>query len=177
MLRKGWNQEKQRQNRENTSPPNPDNTLTIAHITHIGQWILQIDPDPIRPQYRDLVHDLRAGGIEISDRRFVKLQKLLAASAIYHGNEQITVMDLWILKHVWNREEQIPLLEKLVDRFIEEHQQSVPEQSRTAYRSHNLIKIKDIEQAIANLRAGDQQDSFIRDCEQIKTANPGSACR
>ena len=165
LLLKGWHQEIYRQNRDRGAAPAND-SLTIDDIRKIGAWIESIDLNAIRGDYTALIQQLRASGIEISDRRFVKLQKLLAASAIYHGQERATVLDLWILKHVWNREEQIPLLEQLVEQFIAEHRPQVPEPVRAAYPTATAAQT--IEAEIAKLAAAASQDAFLRDCEQIQ---------
>ena len=51
---------------------------------------------------------MRDLGIAFSDRRAVKGQKLLAASAVLCGRDRgEQPADLWVLRYVWDREEQI----------------------------------------------------------------------
>jgi MoxR-like ATPase len=51
----------------------------------------------------------------------VKVQKLLAASSIMCGRTQATPADLWVLRYVWDREEQIEPLAALINGILELH--------------------------------------------------------
>jgi MoxR-like ATPase len=79
----------------------------------------KIDLSPIRKQYVDLVHNLRNTGIKVSDRRAVKIQNLLAASALMCGRSAAILSDLWVLKYIWDTEEQIEILAGIIDTIIE----------------------------------------------------------
>jgi MoxR-like ATPase len=65
------------------------------------------------------VHNLRNTGIKVSDRRAVKIQNLLAASAVICGRTEAVLSDLWVLKYVWDTEEQIEILAGMIDHIIE----------------------------------------------------------
>ncbi len=52
--------------------------------------------------------------MDISDRRAVRLQRVIAASALLCGRLEGRISDLWILRHVWDREEQIEIIESIV---------------------------------------------------------------
>lgn len=94
-----------------------------------------IDLKPIYEVYLNTIINLRNTGIAISDRRAVKLQNLIAASALICGRNEATLSDLWVLKHIWDTEEQIEILEGIINRTIEkdDHQKSHPQalQNRT----------------------------------------------
>jgi MoxR-like ATPase len=81
--------------------------------------------DEILATYKGLVFQIRAEGISLSDRRVVKILKLLAASAYLDGREHADASDLFVLKHIWNNEDQAALLEAVVqpvlDAFYREH--------------------------------------------------------
>ena len=81
--------------------------------------------DDILASYKGLVFQIRAEGISLSDRRVVKILKLLAASAFLDGRKQADASDLFVLKHIWNNEDQAALLEAIVqpvlDAFYREH--------------------------------------------------------
>ena len=64
---------------------------------------------------------MRDLGIALSDRRAVKLLKLVAASAVLCGRTSVLVSDLWVLRYVWDREEQIGPLAALVNGVLEPH--------------------------------------------------------
>jgi MoxR-like ATPase len=88
-------------------------------IIALQQLSRQVDLSPIRKQYVDLVHNLRNSGINVSDRRAVKIQSLLAASAVICGRTTAIPSDLWVLKYIWDTEEQIEILAGIIDTIIE----------------------------------------------------------
>jgi MoxR-like ATPase len=80
--------------------------------------------------YKGLVFQVRAEGVTLSDRRVVKLLKLFAASAYLDGRAQPDASDLFVLKHVWNTEDQAPLLEAIVTPVLEAHFREHPQARR-----------------------------------------------
>ncbi|WP_419868668.1 AAA family ATPase [Chryseobacterium sp. CT-SW4] len=88
-----------------------------------------VDLKPIYEIYLHTIINLRNTGIAISDRRAVKLQNLIAASALICGRKEAVASDLWVLKHIWDTEEQIEILEGIINRTIEkdESPQSHPQ--------------------------------------------------
>jgi len=80
--------------------------------------------------YKGLVFQVRAEGVTLSDRRVVKLLKLFAASAYLDGRTQPDASDLFVLKHVWNTEDQAPLLEAIVTPVLEAHFREHPQARR-----------------------------------------------
>ncbi len=79
----------------------------------------KVDLTPIQKEYIDLIHNLRNTGIKVSDRRAVKIQNLLAASAVMCGRTSAILSDLWVLKYIWDTEEQIEILAGVIDTIIE----------------------------------------------------------
>ena len=79
----------------------------------------QIDLTPIFDDYRELVRQIRAEGISLSDRRVVKLLKLVAAATLLRNERMASAADLWVLLHVWNRPEQISALQAIVGPVVE----------------------------------------------------------
>src|SRR5262249_55503976 len=55
--------------------------------------------------------------------RAVKVMKLLAASALLCRRSEVIPSDLWVLRYVWDREEQIDPLTALVNGILEQHAQ------------------------------------------------------
>ncbi len=80
--------------------------------------------------YKGLVFQVRAEGITLSDRRVVKLLKLFAASAFLDGRAEPDASDLFVLKHVWNSEDQAPILDGLVTPVLEAHFREHPQARR-----------------------------------------------
>jgi len=98
-------------------------------ITELQHQCKTIDLKPIYEVYLNTIISLRNTGIAISDRRAVKLQNLIAASALICGRGEAILSDLWVLKHIWDTEEQIEILEGIINRTIEkeDHAASHPQ--------------------------------------------------
>lgn len=111
VLLAGWKLE---QPLEGTSP-----VITPLEISALQAQARQVNLAPIRKQYLDLIHTLRNTGIKISDRRAVKIQNLLAASALICNRSEAILSDLWVLKYIWDTEDQIELLAGIIDAVIE----------------------------------------------------------
>ncbi len=103
---------------ENAAPVDKP-VITPAEIIELQQLSRQVDLLPIRKQYVDLVHNLRNTGIKVSDRRAVKIQNIIAASALMCNRTEAILSDLWVLKYVWDTEEQIEILAGIIDHIIE----------------------------------------------------------
>jgi MoxR-like ATPase len=67
--------------------------IAPQEIGQLQQACLQIDLSGVIPAYIDLVHNLRSTGIRVSDRRAVKLQNLVAASALLSGRAKAAIVD------------------------------------------------------------------------------------
>ncbi len=81
-------------------------------------------------QYKGLVFQIRAEGVSLSDRRVVKLLKLFAASAFLDGRAQPDASDFFVLKHIWNNEDQAAILEAIVGPVLEAHYRDHPNARR-----------------------------------------------
>jgi MoxR-like ATPase len=106
VLSAGWNLEKE-------GIPHAT-TITADDLREFQKAVRIVDLSPVRGAYLDLVLKLRHAGIDITDRRAVRLQRVIAASALLCGRLEGRVSDLWILRHVWDREEQIEVIESIV---------------------------------------------------------------
>lgn len=81
-------------------------------------------------QYKGLIFQIRAEGITVSDRRIVKLLKLFAASALLDGRTAPDASDFFVLKHIWNNEDQAAILESIVTPVLEAHMRQHPNARR-----------------------------------------------
>jgi MoxR-like ATPase len=81
-------------------------------------------------QYKGLVFQIRAEGVSLSDRRVVKLLKLFASSAYLDGRSQPDASDFFVLKHIWNNEDQAAILESIVTPVLEAHYREHPDRRR-----------------------------------------------
>lgn len=89
--------------------------VSVEEVRQLHGLLHAADLSGVRPRYVELVHRLRHAGIPISDRRAVKLQRLLAASALICGRLRVELSDLWVLRYIWDTEEQQEVLSSLVD--------------------------------------------------------------
>ena len=111
VLIAGWKLDK----RKNSEKPQitPDLILKMQKESKL------VDLNPIQKEYLNLIHSMRNAGIKVSDRRAVKFQSLIAASAYLSGRDYAVLSDLWILKYTWDTEEQIDILSGMVNTVIE----------------------------------------------------------
>jgi MoxR-like ATPase len=97
--------------------------VSADDLRELSRQIYAVDLTPVRELYAEVVFKVRDLGIAFSDRRAVKALKLLAASAILCGRTTATASDLWVLRYVWDRVEQITPLRMLVQGLLEQHPQ------------------------------------------------------
>jgi len=111
VLRAGWELE---------SASDTAGQVTTQQIRELQSSLANVDISTIRSDYVDLIQRLRHAGMAISDRRAVKYQRLVAASALLCGRMQAQPSDLWVLRYTWDVEEQREVLETLVNDWIAE---------------------------------------------------------
>jgi MoxR-like ATPase len=103
----------------------PSVTISDLRSVHAGLLATVRFTDDFLTRYKGLAFQIRAEGVTVSDRRAVKLLKLFAASALLDGRIEPNDGDFFVLKHVWNSQDQAPLLRDLLtpilDRFHREH--------------------------------------------------------
>lgn len=93
-------------------------TVGVGEVKRLHGMLAGVDLSPVRAAYLDLVGRLRKAGIPISDRRAVKLQRLVAASAILCGRAKAAISDLWVCRHIWDTEEQQEVLAAQVNEVV-----------------------------------------------------------
>ncbi|MBL7746323.1 MAG: AAA family ATPase [Chitinophagaceae bacterium] len=93
--------------------------ISADEIRQLQRECKQVDLAAVYEVYINTIFSLRNAGISISDRRAVKLQNIIAASALLCGRTVAVLSDLWVLKHIWDTEEQIELLEGIINNIIE----------------------------------------------------------
>ncbi|MBN71787.1 MAG: ATPase [Gimesia sp.] len=125
-------------------------TMSIDEIRSLQNSLAQANFSQVQSDYVALIHRMRKAGIDVSDRRAVKLQRLLAASAILSGRLKVNRTDFWILRSIWHTEEQIEILASLVndaiDQADETEKQSGHPRSRSADVPDPELLVRDIEQ-------------------------------
>ena len=113
VLEAGW----QLQARESSAVDVPK-LVSVHDVRQLQTFISDVDVSASRDVYVGLIHRLRHAGIEISDRRAVRVQRLVAASALMCGRTVTDVSDLWVLRYIWDTLEQVEVLAKIVDEVV-----------------------------------------------------------
>jgi len=92
--------------------------ISVAEIASLQALTAKVDLQEVRPAYIELIHKMRNAGLQVSDRRAVKLQRMIAASALICKRNKAIPSDLWILKHIWDTEEQREIIANIVNVII-----------------------------------------------------------
>ena len=90
LLGGGWQSEQE--------PVQP--TGGLAHLDALCKRLPQVRLDGARPALAQAIRQLRQAGVQLSDRRIVKSQRLVAAAAVLAGRLDTGEADLWPLLYV-----------------------------------------------------------------------------
>lgn len=93
-------------------------SVTSDDLRALRDGIARVSLDDVREDLIETGWKIRDFGVDLSDRRLVKMQRLVAASALLNGRDAARRADLWVFRYVWDREEQIEPLRSLVDKLI-----------------------------------------------------------
>ncbi|MEM7478259.1 MAG: AAA family ATPase [Planctomycetota bacterium] len=129
--------------------------LDVEAVRLLQNAVTQIDLTRIRRAYLALVGRLREAGLPISDRRAVRLQRAIAASAVICGRTEAQVSDLWILRYIWESPAQKETICAHVDDILNEHQEE--SDSGAVHPLSDPQKGPDPEQLQAALETLDQE--------------------
>lgn len=149
-----------------------DNTQNIPQISpteieQLQQRAKQVDLSPIRKNYLSLIHQLRNTGIKISDRRAVKIQYLIAASATLCDRSEAITSDLWVMKYIWDNEEQIEILAGMIDTLIQQetHEKSHPQALKNSAPNAELLmqEVTNLQQKWDNPNLTFEEQNIIKD--------------
>jgi MoxR-like ATPase len=97
----------------------PASRFSIEAVHRLNARLADVDLSAIRGPYMELVKALRRAGIEVSDRRAVKLQRVVAASAITCGRARANQTDLWVLRYIWDTREQQEVIGAIVQASLD----------------------------------------------------------
>jgi len=95
-------------------------------------------PEEFLARYKGFIFQIRSEGVSVSDRRVVKLLKLFAASAVIDGRPVVNDGDFFVLRHIWNSVDQIPLLEDVIGPVLEKHHREHPDERRSRATATDL---------------------------------------
>ncbi len=95
-------------------------TLTFEELRPLQTAVSRVDVAQVRAAYVSLIQRIRGAGIPVSDRRAVRLQRLIAASALLCGRQEARPSDFWILRYIWDAHDQREVLASLVEQAVSE---------------------------------------------------------
>ncbi len=106
VLIAGWQMDRDADSRQSA--------ISVDDVRGLHGLMYEADFSAVRSDYVQLVHRLRHAGIMVSDRRAVKLQRMLAASALLCGRLLVNRTDMWVMRYIWDTEEQQDVLTTIV---------------------------------------------------------------
>jgi MoxR-like ATPase len=122
--------------------------IHVDQLRQLHGLIRHVEIASLRPQFAELIQRLRRAGLVISDRRAVKLQRLIAASAVLCGRLQANATDFWVLRYIWDAHEEQDILKSLVDQAL---QAATDEEKLTSHPQSQLSDEPDPEQMANSL--------------------------
>ncbi|MBI3099257.1 MAG: AAA family ATPase [Planctomycetes bacterium] len=108
--------------------------IHVDDVRSLHELLPRLDLSGVRPAYTELVHRLRHAGVSLSDRRAVKVQRLVAASALLCGRTHAEVSDLWVVRHIWDTIEQ----QEVMATIVQDAMARLPSPGRAHPRSRGL---------------------------------------
>jgi MoxR-like ATPase len=122
-------------------------------------------------QYKGLIFQIRAEGVTVSDRRVVKLLKLFAASAYLDGRATPDEGDLFVLKHIWNSEDQAQILDSIITPVLEAHYRERPNARRVGATGVGIESLAAEIDRVRRVLAGGGGLSDVQLFSQLKALN------
>lgn len=162
VLQAGWKLDADRES-------NPPVTMSVDNLRLVQTVLSEIDLSGVRSKYVELVRRLRRAGIPISDRRAVKLQRLIAASSALCGRVQANTTDLWVLRYIWDTEEQREIIAAMVQEVIaasdkENLQSAHPRAQGDVPTAEELAReLERIRECLSEERSSEENLSTLRD--------------
>ncbi len=93
-------------------------TLRFEDLKALQPALATVDLGRIRQPFSELIQRIRHAGISVSDRRAVKLQQVIAASALLCNRFEARLSDLWVIRYIWDTQEQQVVLAGLVNHAV-----------------------------------------------------------
>jgi MoxR-like ATPase len=95
-------------------------TLKRGDLLELHKRVAEVDTSAVKPNYVALLRDLRAEGVELSDRRVVRGLKLVAAAALLRESTVAQPEDFWPLRHMWTRAEEAEAMSTVIKPHLNE---------------------------------------------------------
>ena len=164
VLQAGWNYA--------TTPKElpTDLRFQAKEVLELQALVPTVDISLCREQFVQLICRLRHAGITISDRRAVKLQRLVAASALQSGRTTANPTDFWVMNYIWDNIPQQEVLQTIVATFVDkatEEEKAAAHQAASSNRSPDPEAIGEsltqIENQVAANGDSEVERAYLRD--------------
>ena len=138
--------------------------ISTDHLRKVHNALNEVDLSPVMNSYHEAIRRIRSEGIEVSDRRAIKLLKLIASAALMRRQTKAATGDFWILSHIWNNPEQIPHLQAIIEPYLEGSDTSAWKAERDLKTLDGLIHVVEMKQPKTD---ADYKD-FLQECERLR---------
>ena len=132
--------------------------FSLAGLRDLQRAVFTIDLDPVRRVLVTVLQTLQDEKISFSDRRAVKAQKAIAASALLDGRGSAGLEDLAVLTHLWS----VPHDEIVIRRVLEASEVPLPSQQ---------ARVPDIHDVRYQLRGIEEQILSVESREELREIN------
>ena len=123
--------------------------ISTEQVLELQSMISTINLQNIKAPYLELIQKLRNAGVQVSDRRAVKLQRLIAASALLCNRTEAIPSDMWVLRYIWDTEEQREVIASIVNAVVEAD--DTPEKQHPRASIKNLPNADEILTEVENM--------------------------
>lgn len=154
LITQGWEFELQRIERERMEKQGQTlrvaSSVKIEHFLDLHNRLTEVHMSDIRPVYATVIRELRAEGIEISDRRVIKGLKLIAGAALLRESDTVEVQDLWPLNYFWSRVEEAETARAVIQPRVEDAGGPV------------MVRVRPALEILDDISVLEAQESYIR---------------
>ncbi|GIH10890.1 hypothetical protein Rhe02_89570 [Rhizocola hellebori] len=78
-----------------------DPAMPLADLMQLHRSLPDVRMNDVGDLYEDVVRDLLSLGVQLSDRRIVRAQRLIAGAALIDGHDRARPQHFWPLYHIW----------------------------------------------------------------------------
>ena len=149
----------------------------LSHLDTLSGMLKDAQLDGARPLLAKAIRKLRQAGVQLSDRRIVKSQRLMAAAAVLAGRLEVTEADLWpLLYSLPTREMQLnarEVLGELLAACAHPHLFSAVEQA-TMQPLSRVSRLREAAQALLLASSADtmpEAEAVLREIDANFAAN------
>jgi MoxR-like ATPase len=119
LLEQGWDLESTRvKSAAQANAGQPQSKVSVGvrseDVLALHSRLLEVDISKVRVEHGKLIRELRAEGIDLSDRRAIKGLKLIAGAALLREADVASVQDMWPLLYMWSRPEEADVIKSVL---------------------------------------------------------------